>query len=254
MTDYFTLTDKVDYSDLETLELIEESAHFIRLKDELSKYKDISIAFVAPVKEFRETIKKVFKKLSFSKKIKIDVVSPIDLTKKNDGYDIVLVDEAHHLGTYAKATSHSSFKEGCSRLGFDDFYKTTQLDWVLKQAKHIAILFYDRRQSTSGVDVKEKDFISLMNNPLTKTYSIKKQIRLLAGEEYISYWYELLNNRTSSDAPSIKHFGYDFRIYDNFEKMMEDIKEKDRECNGLCRVLSGYGFPFRKSMRDKKRK
>lgn len=34
--------------------------------------------------------------------------------------------------------------------------------------------------------------------------------------------------------------------------MMDAIKEKDKEYDGLCRVVSGYGFPFTKSMRDKK--
>ena len=223
------LENNIDFSDLETFELIEDSTNFIKLNSELSKYKNISIAFVAPVKEFRETIKKVFKKLKLSKKIKIDVVSAVDLTKKDGGYDIVLVDEAHHLGTYAKATSHSSFKEGCFRLGFNDYYNTTQLDWVIKQAKYITILFYDRKQSTSAVDVKESDFISLINKKGNKIYNINNQIRLLAGAEYISYWYDLLKNNTSKDAPSIKYTGYDFKIYDDSKKMLEDIKRKDND-------------------------
>lgn len=248
------MENRVDFSDLENIELVEDASNFIKIKSELAKHKDVSIAFVAPVKEFRTTIQKVFKKIKFSKNIKIDVVSAIDLTKKEGGYDIVLVDEAHHLGTYAKATSHSSFKEGCFRLGFNDYYNTTQLDWVIKQTKYVSILFYDRKQSTSAVDVKESDFISLMNKSGNKTYSINHQIRLLAGEDYISYWYDLLKNNTKEDAPSIKYTGYDFRIYDDLNKLMEDIKTKDNECSGLCRVLSGYGFPFTKTMRDKKGK
>ena len=200
--------------------------------------------------EFKNTVKSVFKNIPSLKNI--EVIKPIDLTKKKGGYDVVIVDEAHHLATYGKSTSHLSFKQGDDRLGFTDYVNTTQLDWVMKQSNIATILFYDRKQSTSGADVPEADFIKLQSQPLTKWYSISHQIRLKAGEGYITYWSKLLHNETEEDAPDFSSTGYDFKIYDDCALMLEDIKEKDKECDGLCRVLSGYGFPFTKSMRDKK--
>lgn len=128
---------------------------------------------------------------------------------------------------------------------------TSQLDWIKKQAKHVAIFFYDRKQSTSGADVPEKGFLAMKDEKKDNWYPINHQIRLIAGEDYISCWSKLLRNETTEQAPDFRSTGYDFKIFDDCAEMMDAIKEKDKEYDGLCRVVSGYGFPFTKSMRDK---
>lgn len=243
-------TQKVDYSDIESIEDLESTISYMQMNKEIASLPKPSIAFVAPMTEFRNTVKSVFKNIPSLKNV--DVVSPVDLTKKKEGYDIVLVDEAHHLATYGKSTSHLSFKQADDRLGFTDYENTTQLDWIKKQAKHVAIFFYDRKQSTSGADVPEKDFLAMKDEKKNNWYSINHQIRLIAGEDYISYWSKLLRNETNENAPDFRSTGYDFKIFDDCAEMMDEIKEKDKEYDGLCRVVSGYGFPFTKSMRDKK--
>lgn len=243
-------TQKVDYSDIESIEDLESTISYMQMNKEIASLPKPSIAFVAPMTEFRNTVKSVFKNIPSLKNV--DVVSPVDLTKKKEGYDIVLVDEAHHLATYGKSTSHLSFKQADDRLGFTDYENTTQLDWIKKQAKHVAIFFYDRKQSTSGADVPEKDFLAMKDEKKNNWYPINHQIRLIAGEEYISYWSKLLRNETNENAPDFRSTGYDFKIFDDCAEMMDAIKEKDKEYDGLCRVVSGYGFPFTKSMRDKK--
>ena len=244
-------TQKIDFTDVDDPDNLESAYNYIQMNKELSTFSQKpTIAFVAPMTEFRNTVKSVFKNIPSLKNV--DVVSPVDLTKKCGGYDIVLVDEAHHLATYGKSTSHLSFKQADDRLGFNDYENTTQLDWVKKQAKHVAIFFYDRKQSTSGADVPEKDFLMMKDVDSSNWYSMNHQIRLVAGEEYISYWTKLLRNQTQENAPDFRSTGYDFKIFDDCSEMMEAIKEKDKECDGLCRVVSGYGFPFTKSMRDKK--
>lgn len=243
-------TQKVDYSDIESIENLESTISYMQMNKEIASLPKPSIAFVAPMTEFKNTVKSVFKNIPSLKNV--DVVSPVDLTKKKEGYDIVLVDEAHHLATYGKSTSHLSFKQADDRLGFTDYENTTQLDWIKKQAKHVAIFFYDRKQSTSGADVPEKDFLAMKDEKKNNWYPINHQIRLIAGEEYISYWSKLLRNETNENAPDFRSTGYDFKIFDDCAEMMDAIKEKDKEYDGLCRVVSGYGFPFTKSMRDKK--
>lgn len=64
----------------------------------------------------------------------------------------------------------------------------------------------------------------------------------------------MLRNETTEIAPNFINTGYEFKVYDDCSKMMEDIKAKDKECDGLCRVLSGYGFPYTKTMRDQQGK
>ncbi len=250
-------TLKIDCSNIDSIEDnndsiedIENTISYMKINKEMASLPKPTIAFVAPMTEFRSTVKSVFKNIPSLKNI--DVVSPVDLTKKKEGYDIVIIDEAHHLATYGKSTSHLSFKQADDRLGFSDYEHTTQLDWVKKQTKHVAIFFYDRKQSTSGADVPEKDFLAMKENKNQNWYSIKHQIRLIAGEEYITYWSKLLRNQTIEKAPDFSNTRYDFKIFDDCAEMMEAIKEKDKEYDGLCRVVSGYGFKFTKSMRDKK--
>ena len=243
-------TQKIDYTDIDSYEDLESTISYMQMNKEIASLPKPSIAFVAPMTEFRNTVKSVFKNIPSLKNV--DVVSPVDLTKKKEGYDIVLVDEAHHLATYGKSTSHLSFKQADDRLGFTDYENTAQLDWIKKQAKHVAIFFYDRKQSTSGADVSEKDFLAMKDEKKNNWYPINHQIRLIAGEDYISYWLKLLRNETNENAPDFRSIGYDFKIFDDCAEMMDAIKEKDKEYDGLCRVVSGYGFPFTKSMRDKK--
>jgi len=240
---------KIDYSDSDSFDDLKTAIDYVKINSILSN-AHLSIAFVAPMTEFRNTVRSVFKNVVSLKKI--DVVSPVELSKKKGGYDIVIVDEAHHLATYGKSTSHLAFKETDDRLGFTDYHNTTQLDWIKKQSKLVTILFYDKKQSTSGADVSNKDFAALAAMPLYKSYSLNNQIRLIAGDEYISYWKQLLQNKTTAYAPDFRKSGYEFKIYYDCSKMMEDIKMKDKECDGLCRVLSGYGFPYTKTMRDQK--
>ncbi len=243
-------TQKIDYSDIDDLEdLIDDYLH---MRSELSKYKNLSIAYVVPLTEFRNSIIETFDSIPALKEV--DVINPNDLTKKEGGYDIVIVDEAHHLTTYSRSTNHRPFKQANQRLGFKDTFNTTQLDWIQKQTKKVAIYFYDSKQSTSGADIPAKDFNEIKSSPNNKTYSLKHQIRLVAGENYINYWKQLLNNQTKEDAPDFRGTGYDFAFYDNASLLMDKIIERNKECNGLCRVLSGYGFPFTKTRRDKKGK
>lgn len=225
-------TQKVDYSDIETIGDLESTISYMQMNKEIASLPKPSIAFVAPMTEFRNTVKSVFKNIPSLKNV--DVVSPVDLTKKKEGYDIVLVDEAHHLATYGKSTSHLSFKQADDRLGFTDYENTTQLDWIKKQAKHVAIFFYDRKQSTSGVDVPAKDFLAMKDEKKNNWYPINHQIRLIAGEDYISYCSKLLRNETNENAPDFRSTGYDFKIFDDCAEMMDAIKEKDKEYDGLC--------------------
>lgn len=59
-------------------------------------------------------------------------------------------------------------------------------------------------------------------------YPINHQIRLIAGEDYISYWSKLLRNETNENAPDFRSTGYDFKIFDDCAEMMDAIKEKTR--------------------------
>ena len=42
------------------------------------------------------------------------------------------------------------------------------------------------------------------------------------------------------------------KVFDDLKEMFEAIKQKNIECKGLCRMLSGISFDWRKKARDKK--
>ncbi len=46
--------------------------------------------------------------------------------------------------------------------------------------------------------------------------------------------------------------GYEVKVFDDCYEMFEDIKKKNVEYNGLCRMLSGLSFYWRKKARDKR--
>ncbi len=207
----------------------------------LSDAGELHIAFVIPMDSFRKTIKAVFSGIKSLKKLNVDVVGPNEFAKKEGGYDIVIVDEAHRLQTYRRFPNHAAYKASCRKLGFSDFMNTTQLDWVVRQTRSVLIMFYDRNQTISDKDIFFADIEDLKRQGAIE-YIISNQIRLLAGKDYIDYWMKLLRNDSDGLIIDFSKNGYDFRIYDRFEDMLSDIAKRDRENNGLCRVLSGYGF------------
>lgn len=213
----------------------------IRVNRELSRKTKLDIAFVIPMDAFRKTVRNVFSATPSLKALNVDVVGPGDLTRKKGGYDIVIVDEAHRLQSYARCANHAAYMASCSRLGFDDPMEATQLDWVIRQSKSVLIMFYDSRQSISAKDIPSQAFDKVMEGGAVR-YTISNQIRLLAGKEYIDFWVDLLLNRKLTGSINISANGYDFRIYNRFSDMMADIKKRNDENDGLCRVLSGYGF------------
>ena len=243
----FTSDELVSPDSFENLDF--EVAQELRINRILSEAQKLTIAFVIPMDSFRKTIKTVFSRTPSLRKLKVDVVGPNDFAKKDGGYDIVIVDEAHRLQTYRRFPNHYAYKVSCKKLGFSDFKNTTQLDWVIRQTKSVLIMFYDRNQSISDKDIFPEDFEVLKSRGALE-YTIYNQIRLLAGRNYIDYWRELLRNNSDGMRVDLSNNGYDFRIYERFSDMLEDIEKRDRENNGLCRVLSGYGFKCSQGKND----
>jgi len=201
----------------------------------------LKIGFVIPVPSFRTTIKKVF---SITKGLKANMVlSPSQAAKGN--YDIIFVDEAHRLKRRAKLTNYGSHDHINKMMGLDR--NADELDWILNSANLATILFYDKHQSVKISDVKSAKFDMLRN--MSKSYDLSNQLRIKAGKEYIDFWNAILNNN-QSQVISPNTNNYDFKIFDDLEKMFDNIKEKNIEFKGLCRVLSGYSFPWRHHIRD----
>lgn len=111
------------------------------------------------------------------------------------------------------------------------------------------ILFYDSTQSVKESDVKKEDFDLLLNEENVMHRYLTAQLRVKGGNEYIDFIHNLF---TSNPTSYFMDSEYDFKVYDDCHQMFEDIKDKDKQYNGLCRVISGLSFYWRKKARDKK--
>jgi len=198
------------------------------LKDH-KKTKNLEIAIIIPMSPLRQTIKNIFKKI---KGLNAGmVIGPNNVVKKD--YDIVIIDEAHRLQRRKNITNYAAFDSINKKLGLNK--DSNQLDWIIKTTKH-QILFYDSNQSIRPSDIRPEDFKSIK----TKYYNLERQMRVNGGEEYIHFIEDIF----SFKKPEKNIFSnYDFKIYDDIENMVNDIKQRNKKY-GLSRIVAGYAWPW----------
>lgn len=157
------------------------------------------------------------------------------------------MDEAHRLKRRNKLTNYGTHDRVNKLLGLN--FESNELDWLKLKTKKMLILFYDKNQSVKESDVLKKDFDELISSSNTVEYNLQTQLRVKGGNEYIDFVHKLFTNNP------IKYRvqnGYEFKVFDDCYSMVEEIKKKNKQYDGLCRVLAGISFHWRKKVRDKK--
>lgn len=197
---------------------------------EKEETKNLKVGLVVPMTSLRSTLKKVFRNV---KNLKASMVlGPSDVV--GEDYDILIVDEAHRLNRRVNITNMKSFDDCNRKLGLDK--NNDQLDWIRLSTKHM-ILCYDKNQSIKPSDVRPEKFEEIK----FEKHRITSQMRVLAGEDYISYIENIL--RESQDEP--KDFGeYELYVFDNLDEMHKKIIDKDKKY-GLCRMIAGYAWEWK---------
>ena len=99
------------------------------------------MAIVVPMASFRETVKKVFRKVSgLNAKM---VIGPAEVASRK--YDLLLVDESHRLRRRVNLGAYyGSFDKACAKLKLDRS-RVSELDWVLKQSQKLKIGFVNQK-------------------------------------------------------------------------------------------------------------
>lgn len=199
---------------------------------------DLKIGLVIPMDNLRTTLKKVFKSINgLNSKM---VLSPHEVGKSDEKYDLLIVDEAHRLRRRKNLTQYGTFDENNRKMNLGN--KGTELNWILLKSKY-QIFFYDEGQSIKPTDVRKEDFDKLMLRKNYHEYSLTTQLRcLLGGNEYIDYIKSIFSNNPPKKKLEFKK--YDLKIFDNVNDMVEEIKAKDKEF-GLCRNIAGYAWAWR---------
>ena len=205
------------------------ATYLFKYLKEQEETKNMKIALVVPMAWLRTTIGKVFSKIKGLKSSM--VIGPNDVVKEK--YDLLIVDESHRLQRRKGIMGYGAYDNVNRWLDLDK--EATQLDWIMASSQH-QVFFYDENQSIKPADIRPEDFKKLKS----KKYELSSQMRVEAGEEYIKFIEDIFDLRIPL---STSFWNYDFRIFDNAQEMVNEIKEKNKY-HKLARVVSGYAWPW----------
>lgn len=149
------------------------------------------------------------------------------LDKNNASADIVVIDEAHLL---LSKPDH-----------YNNFYHENQLLEIIKRAK-VVVLVFDQYQVLRMKSFWTLDRLNELITPYPhQSYQLKHQFRMTASDDLIA-WFNQLTNGLIEPLPKNACDHYDFRIFDDAEKMRQLIVKRNQEV-GLSRILSTSGYP-----------
>ena len=211
--------------------------------DSNCRSRNLKIGFLVPMSSIRKTLDDVVKKMPGGKSDL--VIGPMGLAHTH--YDILFVDEAHRLARYKNLSNNGGFKTASNKLNLE-FDKNDQLDWVMKQST-IRVLFFDRNQTVRLSDIEPDSFINRIKKCENyHYYHLESQLRCSSGMFYIKY----LNNVLECKNPEKMEMSPDFKfeMFYDVDQMVDHIRSLN-EKEGLCRVVSGFGWRW-KTKKSKK--
>ncbi len=205
------------------------ATYLVKLLKEDDRTKDLEIGLVISMTSLRKSIQDAFSFVTGLSRAM--VIGPSEVANKK--YDLLIVDEAHRLRQRRNITNYRSHDAMNERFGLG--HKGTELDWILKSSKQ-QILFYDENQSVRPADVHVDQFKNLE----ATHHFLTSQLRVKGGEKYIEFINNIFGGGENLDA---QFNSFDFQIYDDVAKMVEDIKTKNEEFS-LSRVVAGFAWPW----------
>ncbi|WP_333909629.1 DNA/RNA helicase domain-containing protein [Pseudoclavibacter terrae] len=201
------------------------------------------MGLVVPQQSLRRSIRNVFKKTPNLHPSM--VLSPFDLGKAKDPFDILFVDETHRLNQRANQASgvlNKDFGEINKRLFDADDSRYTQLDWVRALSRH-SICMLDVNQTVRPADLPRDTMVALVEEVRRgeRHYPLMTQMRVKAGSDYIGFVNRMLRGERGLVLPDLGE--YDLRFFDDVGEMRAAIRERDAEV-GLSRMVAGYAWDW----------
>ena len=208
----------------------------------------LRVAYVVPLSELQKPFQKVIKAVCGDADI---VKTATEVASDPKRYDVIFVDEGHRLGTINKfGTNKDPYKRACESLGLT-YTKgmanpPTELDWLVNKSNN-CVYVYDKNQKVrSHNSISHSVFESLvLSRSYTSIFRLSTQMRCKAGDRYVKFINDLFDNNLKGSTSLPPWKGYDFRIYDDVDRMLTDINayNANGEC-GLSRVVAGYGWKW----------
>lgn len=205
-------------------------------------FEGLRVGLVVPQQSLRESIRKVFKKTPSLHGA--EVVTPFQVGKDPEPYDVLVVDEAHRLTQYASQSMGTLTKD--YRTITDEHFggdlSKTQLDWLRARSRHVIALL-DSAQSVRPADIAPEAFTQLISDAKqdSRHYPLHSQMRVAGGNDYIRFAREILSDEPPSSRPD---FGdYELCFFDDFGEMVQTVRDRDAE-HGLSRLVAGYAWKW----------
>lgn len=176
---------------------------------------------------------KVYKQIagSFKELYKKDYMRPTSfinqMDKKQAHADVVVIDEAHLLLSQA---DH-----------YNNFYHDNQLVEIIKRAKVVILVFDDSQVLRMKSFWTKRRLEEITHQYIHEDYYLHHQFRMTAPDSLIK-WLDSFTSGKIEPLNKDMWQNYDFRIYDDAEKMRQDIVKRNNEV-GLSRILSTSGYP-----------
>lgn len=179
-------------------------------------------------------ILKVYKEIAGGQKgmYKKDFERPTSLInrldKKQATIDIVIVDEAHLL---LSKPDH-----------YNNFYHQNQLTELMRLARVVVVVF-DSHQVLRMKSFWDADRLHHMIADVPHQWvKLHHQFRMTASDGLIEWFDHFTDDYKVGELPEDARQNYDFRIFDDAEKMRQAIVARNHEM-GLSRILSTSGYP-----------
>jgi hypothetical protein len=150
------------------------------------------------------------------------------LDKKQTKVDVVVIDEAHLL------LSH--------RDAYNNFTYDNQLVEIIKRAKVIILVFDQYQVMRTKTYWSTEQLEEITHQYPHEDYHLTHQFRMNASSELINWFNTFTDESKVIPFPQNARNGYDFRVFDDAEKMRQEIVKRNQEV-GLARILSTTGYP-----------
>lgn len=209
---------------------------------------DFRVGLVVPQQALRRSLQRVFASTpGLSEDM---VVSPFDVGKGKQRWDLLVVDEAHRLGRRSNQSSgvqNRAYSDINLALFGNDDLSHTQLDWLSTQCEHLVLLL-DPAQSVRPADLPADQQRALVRDAQDagRFHALRTQMRVAAGADYVRFVRSVMEGNPEP-APDLGD--YDLRFFGDLGAMHAAIKEMDDEF-GLARLVAGFAWEW-KSRKDR---
>ena len=150
------------------------------------------------------------------------------LDKRGQTFDVAVIDEAHLLLSKA---DH-----------YNNFYHDNQLVEIIKRAKVIIIVFDQYqvlRMKSLWTPARLRKIVDQYPH---REHHLRHMFRMTASDDLVAWFNHFTSDYQLTPLPKNARDQYDFRIYDDAEKMRRAIARRNNEV-GLSRILSTSGYP-----------